>query len=162
MEAIHATYAHYVLHSVFSFELEPPSVDEISRRHEEIIAAGLPFLVAEMDGRIVGYAYASTYRLRPAYAYTVEDSVYVDPATTGQGIGHDLLQLLIARCEALDLRQMIAVIGDSANKPSIRLHERLGFRHVGVLSDVGWKQDRWLDTILMQRQLRSGSDTPPA
>jgi L-amino acid N-acyltransferase YncA len=150
---IAAIYAHYVLHALPTFELEPPDPDEIARRRAAILARGLPYLVAEIDGAVAGYAYAGPYRPRPAYRFTVEDSVYVRPEQQRKGLGRLLLAELIAQCESAGCRQMIAVIGDSANTPSIRLHEALGFRHVGVLREVGFKFERWVDTVLMQRAL---------
>jgi L-amino acid N-acyltransferase YncA len=152
---IAAIYAHHVVHGTGTFEIEPPDANEINRRRSEIAQHGLPYLVAARDDRVVGYAYAAPYRTRPAYRHTVEDSVYVDPAETGRGIGKLLLPALIEACEGAGRRQMIAVIGDSGNIASIRLHERFGFRHVGVLRSVGFKFDRWLDTVLMQLELRS-------
>jgi L-amino acid N-acyltransferase YncA len=150
---IAAIYAHHVLHGTGTFEIEPPDVDEINRRRSEIVQHGLPYLVAVRDERVVGYAYAGLYRPRPAYRHTVEDSVYVDPAETGCGIGKLLLPALIDACEGAGRRQMIAVIGDSGNIASIRLHERFGFRDAGVLRSVGFKFGQWLDTVLMQRPL---------
>ncbi len=152
---IAAIYSHYVLHGTGTFEIEPPDCDEINRRRSEIERHGLPYLVASVDDRIVGYAYAGPYRPRPAYRHTVEDSIYVDPAEIGRGVGKLLLPALIQVCDDAGRRQMIAVIGDSGNIASIRLHERFGFRHAGVLRSVGFKFDRWLDTVLMQLELRS-------
>jgi len=150
---IAAIYAHHVLQGTGTFEIEPPDAGEINRRRSVIEQHGLPYLVAVRNDRVLGYAYAARYRPRPAYRYTVEDSVYVDPAETGRGIGKLLLPALIQVCEEAGLRQMIAVIGDSGNSASIKLHERFGFRHTGVLHSVGFKFDRWLDTVLMQREL---------
>jgi len=150
---IAAIYAHHVLHGTGTFEIEPPDADEIDRRRSDIEQHGLPYLVAARDERVVGYAYAGLYRSRPAYSHTVEDSIYVDPAETGRGIGKLLLPALIEACEGAGRRQMIAVIGDSGNIASIRLHERFGFRDAGVLRAVGFKFGRWLDTVLMQREL---------
>jgi L-amino acid N-acyltransferase YncA len=155
-------YAFYVLNGLASFELEPPSVEEMARRHASITAATLPYLVAELDGRVAGYAYASAYRTRPAYRYTVEDSVYVHRDCGKRGVGGALLRELIARCAAAGARQMIAVIGDSANHPSIRLHEKHGFARVGLLPSVGYKFERWVDSVLMQRALGAGDTTAPA
>jgi len=150
---IAAIYAHHVLHGTATFEIEPPDIEEIARRRLEIEQAGLPFLVAAKDDRILGYAYAGPYRPRPAYRYTVEDSIYIDPAEIGRGLGKRLMPVLIAACEKAGARQLIAVIGDSDNIASVRLHERFGFRHAGVFRAVGFKFDRWLDTVLMQRKL---------
>jgi L-amino acid N-acyltransferase YncA len=161
MPAVQRIYAYYVLHGLGSFEEKPPSVSELQRRRKDVLGRGLPYLVAEIDGAVVGYSYASVYRTRSAYRYTVEDSVYVDEAFGRRGVGRALLSALIARCEASGWRQMIAVIGDSANTASIGLHESLGFRHVGTLQAVGFKFDRWVDSVLMQRELGAGGRTPP-
>ncbi|BBK40892.1 N-acetyltransferase [Allostella vacuolata] len=150
---LHAIYSHHVLHGLASFEEAPPDLAEMVRRRAEVLRQGLPYLVAELDGAIVGYAYASPYRTRSAYRFTVENSIYLAPDRAGQGLGGTLLAALIRRCEAGPWRQMVAVIGDSANRPSIRLHERMGFRPVGVLERVGFKFGRWVDSVLMQRPL---------
>jgi phosphinothricin acetyltransferase len=126
-----------------------------------VLAKGLPYIVAADADAVLGYAYAGTYRPRAAYAHTVENSVYLRPDAVGQGIGRRLLAALIEACEARGLRQMIAVVGDSANAASIRLHERLGFRRVGVLTHVGYKHGRWLDSVLLQRTLGVGANAPP-
>jgi L-amino acid N-acyltransferase YncA len=146
-------YRHHVLHGTASFEIEPPDLTEMKRRRAAIIELGLPHLVAERQGRILGYAYASNWRSRPAYQFSVEDSVYVDQEAMGQGIGRALLPALIEHCTALGKRQMVAVIGDSAQTPSIRLHAACGFEMVGTLKDIGFKFGRWLDCVLMQRAL---------
>ena len=159
--AITAIYAHAVLNGTASFELEPPSAEEMAQRRTALFAGGYPYLVAARDGALLGYAYAGAYRARPAYRSTVEDSIYVDAAAQGQGIGRALLDALIRDSAARGFRQMIAVIGDSASRGSIRLHESLGFRHVGTLDCVGHKHGRWLDTVLMQRGLGAGSAEPP-
>ncbi len=161
MPAITAIYAHHVLHGAASFETEPPSLQEMCRRRTEILGKGLPYLVAVHDNAIAGYAYAGTYRPRAAYRDTVENSVYLHADLAGRGIGTRLLHALIDECEARDLRQMIAVIGDSGNTASIRLHLRCGFRQVGTLTSVGHKHGRWLDSVLMQRALRHGDAIPP-
>lgn len=150
---IAAIYSHHVLHGIGTFEITPPDVEEMNRRRLAIVQQGLPYLVTIDADRILGYAYAAQYRPRPAYRYTVEDSIYIDPAETGRGLGQLLLAALIQACEEAGRRQMIAVIGDSGNIPSIRLHERFGFQHAGVLRSVGFKFNRWLDTVLMQRSL---------
>jgi phosphinothricin acetyltransferase len=159
--AICAIYGHSVRHGVASFELEPPDEAEITRRREAILAGGFPHIVAEEDGKVVGYSYAGPYRPRPAYRFTVENSVYVAPDQQKKGIGRALLPALIARCEAAGFRLMVAVIGDSANRPSIALHAAFGFRHAGLLPSVGWKHERWLDSVLMVRPLGPGASTPP-
>jgi phosphinothricin acetyltransferase len=172
MDAVTAIYAHHVLHGRASFETEPPGAAEMRRRWNEVVAKGLPYLVAiaaasepaaPTDGtdHLLGYAYATAYRPRPAYANTVEDSVYLRPEAAGRGIGRRLLSAVVAACEASGLRQMVAVVGDSANAASIRLHETLGFRRVGVFRNVGYKHGVWLDTVLLQRSLGVGNGTPP-
>ena len=153
MPKIHAIYGFHVLHGLASFEEEPPSVDELSRRRADMLDRGLPYLVAERGGVVVGYSYAAPYRLRPAYRFTVENSVYVDHNLRRRGAGYLLLSALIARCVERECRQMIAVIGDSENMASIALHERLGFIRVGTLHAVGFKLRRWVDSVLMQRAL---------
>lgn len=159
--AIAAIYSHHVLRGLASFEIEPPDAPEMALRRAHILAAGLPYLVAESGGQIAGYAYASLYRTRPAYRYTVENSVYIRHDCTGRGIGSALLPALIDACGHLGYRQMIAVIGDSANVASIRLHEKFGFVRAGLLPSVGWKFGRWVDSVLMQRALGTGSGSPP-
>jgi len=154
-------YAHAVRTGTASFELDPPDEAEMSRRREAILAGGYPHLVAEMAGRVAGYAYASAFRPRPAYRFTVEDSVYVAPDRQGFGIGRALLSALIVACEERGFRQMIAVIGDRASLGSIRLHEQAGFAHAGTLPSVGFKHDRWREIILMQRMLGPGDTTLP-
>ncbi|MBP0444149.1 N-acetyltransferase [Roseomonas sp. SSH11] len=161
--AITRIYAHWVEHGRASFELTPPGEAEMGARREAVLAGGYPHLAAvDGNGVLLGYAYASAYRPRPAYRHTVENSVYVAPGATRSGTGRALLEALIARCEAADFRLMVAVIGDSANRPSIRLHEQLGFRHAGVIPSIGWKHERWLDTVLMTRPLGPGDSTPPS
>jgi phosphinothricin acetyltransferase len=153
LAAITAIYSHYVLHTTSTFELNPPTVEEMARRREAVLALGMPYLAAEAEGRVIGYAYAGQYRPRPAYRFTVEDSIYVAHDSTGRGHGHLLLEELISACAATPARQMIAVIADTANLSSIALHARCGFRMVGTLEDVGQKFNRWVDTVLMQRGL---------
>lgn len=160
--AVTAIYGHHVATGLASFELEPPSVDEMSRRHRELAGGGYPYLVAERGGQIVGYAYAGAYRARPAYRFSVENSVYVDPDARRGGIGRALLEALIAECERLGFRQMVAVIGDSGNAASIGLHAGCGFAMVGTLPAVGYKFGRWVDSVFMQRPLGEGGRTPPA
>ena len=151
--AIRDIYAHHVLHGTGTFELTPPDESEMAARIDAVTSAGLPFLVAAERGNVVGFAYAGPYRSRPAYRFTLEDSIYLRPEATGGGLGGRLLQALLDRCQALGVRQVIAVIGDSANVASIRTHEKCGFVRVGTFRAVGWKFDRWLDTVLMQREL---------
>jgi phosphinothricin acetyltransferase len=159
--AITTIYAHHVLHGLASFEIEPPSENDMRQRRLDAVSRGLPYLVAECAGEVVGYAYASPYRLRPAYRYTAENSVYLHPAWVGRGIGRQLMLALLAECEAGGLRQIVAIIGDSANYASIGLHKSLGFREVGVLRSVGFKFGRWVDSVLMQRDLGAGDSTLP-
>ena len=161
LAAIHAIYAHHVLHGLATFEEVPPSVDELAARRASVLGLGLPYLVAETGGPVIGYCYATSYRPRPAYRHTIEDSVYVADGCGGRGIGLALLGALIARCEAGAWRQMIAIIGDSDNAGSIALHRRLGFQMVGTLRSSGWKLGRWVDTVIMQRALGPGDDLPP-
>ncbi|TDV56715.1 phosphinothricin acetyltransferase [Pseudomonas graminis] len=161
MPAVQAIYAHHVIHGTASFELEPPTLEQMLQRRAAICANGLPYLVAERDGEVVGYGYATLYRPRPAYRFTVEDSVYVRDGMAGFGIGHALLAAVIQHCTASGRRQMVAIIGNSENTASIRLHARLGFRHVGVFESVGFKHGRWLDTVIMQRELGEGATTTP-
>jgi L-amino acid N-acyltransferase YncA len=158
---IAAIYRHHVLHGVASFEDIPPDENEVARRRRDILALGLPYLVAKRSGRVVGYCYASRYRARSAYRFTLEDSIYVDAAEVGRGIGRALLSTLIERCCELGYRQMVAVIGGSDQWPSIRLHETLGFTRAGLLSAVGFKFGGWVDIVLMQRALGPGATTPP-
>jgi L-amino acid N-acyltransferase YncA len=159
--AIAEIYGHYVRTSLATFETEPPDAAEIGRRREVVVARGLPHLVAEIDGVVVGYAYAGPYRPRVAYRFTVEDSVYIHPAHARKGIGRLLLEAVIVACEQGGSRQMIAVIGDTGNVASIGLHRALGFREVGVFRSVGFKFGRWVDTVLMQRPLGAGDGSGP-
>lgn len=159
--AIAAIYGHHVLHGVASFEEIPPTRDELARRRQEMLAQGLPYLIAERAGRVLGYCYASRYRTRSAYRFTVEDSIYIDAAELGRGIGRALLSRLIERCTGLGYRQMIAVIGGGYQWPSIRLHAALGFTQIGTLAAVGFKFRGWVDTVLMQRPLGESSTTLP-
>lgn len=159
--AIAEIYAHAVLHGTASFETEPPDTAEIARRRGAITAAGFPYLVAERQGQVVGYAYVSAYRPRLAYRYSVENSIYVAPNLARGGVGRALLMALLARCEAEGYRLMVAVIGDSANAASVGLHRSLGFEDAGVLRNVGWKHGRWLDSVFMTRPLGIGAASPP-
>ncbi len=161
LPAIADIYAHHVRHGLASFEVDPPSANEMHARFDAIARAGYPYLVACDGARVLGYAYANHYRTRPAYRYSVEDSIYVAPDATGRGIGKALLVRLIAECEARGYRQMLAVIGDSANAPSIELHRACGFTQVGVLPSIGFKFGRWVDSVLMQRPLGQGERTLP-
>lgn len=161
IEAVQRIYTPYVLNGLATFEEIPPDLEELLSRKEAIKRAGLPYLVAESNQQIFGYAYANAYRPRPAYRYTVEDSVYVAEGFHSRGIGRALLSALIEHCEAGDWRQMIAVIGNSSNFGSIALHRRLGFQPVGTLKAVGFKLGRWVDTVLMQRVLGPGDGILP-
>lgn len=156
LPAITRTYTHHVLQGTATFEEIAPSVEEMGRRYNKTTAQGLPWLIAEVDVAVAGYAYASRFHERSAYRFTLEDSVYIDPAYHRRGVGRALLAELITRCEALGYRQMIAAIGDSGNHASIGLHRALGFRDVGVYGSVGLKFGRWLDVVLMQRSLGEG------
>ena len=159
--AITAIYDHAVRHGTASFEIEPPEAAEMLRRLNALLEGGYPYLVAEVDGAVAGYAYAGPYRPRPAYRWSVEDSVYVAPAMHRRRIGATLLGDLIAQAERRGFRQMVAVIGDSAQQPSIALHRAAGFHPIGTVEHVGYKFGRWLDTVLMQRALGSGASMPP-
>jgi phosphinothricin acetyltransferase len=159
--AITHIYAHAVRHGTASFELDPPDEAEMARRQRALLEGGYPYLVAELDGAIAGYAYAGAYRTRPAYRFSVEDSVYVAPKAHRRGVGHALLTQLIAESERRGFRQMIAVIGDAEQAPSIELHRALGFRMIGTIEGVGFKFDRWLASVLMQRPLGPGDTTKP-
>jgi phosphinothricin acetyltransferase len=160
--AIAAIYRHHVLTGLASFEEVAPEVAEIARRRAAIVEAGMPWLVAtDRSGTVLGYAYAGPYRPRPGYRYTAEDSVYVAPGAAGSGVGRALLSALIARCDTLGFRQLVAVIGDSGNAASIGLHRALGFAQVGLLPAVGFKFGRWVDGVLMQRALGPGSASLP-
>jgi len=161
LAAITRIYDHAVRHGTASFEIEPPDEREMARRYEALRAGGYPYLVAELDGAIVGYAYAGPYRARAAYRWSVEDTIYVAPSSQRRGIGRALLERLIADAEAGGFRQMIAVIGDSANASSIELHRAAGFRMVGAFDNVGFKFGRWLDSVLMQRPLGTGATAMP-
>ncbi|MGY4516403.1 GNAT family N-acetyltransferase [Lysobacter sp. HA18] len=161
LEAIHRIYAHEVEHGTATYEYVMPPMDEFAARVRAIVDAGYPYRVAEIDGRIVGYAYASAYRGREGYRWTVEDSVYIDDSARGAGIGRALLTTLIDDCTALGYRQMIAVIGDGANTASIALHERLGFHVAGRFAGIGRKHGRWLESVQMLRALGAGDRSDP-
>ena len=161
LETVTQIYAHHVLHGTATFEETPPSLDEMTHRYQKVRALGLPWLVAEADGVVSGFAYAAPFRERSAYRFTLEDSVYVDAAHHQRGVGRALLTELVARCEALGYRQMIAAIGDTANHASIGLHGALSFQRAGVYQKVGLKFGRWLDVVLMQRSLGEGDRSLP-
>ena len=162
IHAVTAIYAHHVNHGSGTFELDPPSVQDMSQRHANVVQLGLPWLVACRGEEVLGFAYAGQFRPRPGFRDLVEDSVYIHPQHTAQGLGAALLAELIGLCEQAGIRQMLAVIGDSANSGSIALHARLGFSHAGLLKASGWKHGRWLDTVLMQRALGPGQSCDPS
>ena len=161
LPAITGIYAHHVRHGLASFEEEPPALAEMTRRYHALVDKDYPYLVAEASGEILGYAYAGPYRPRPAYRYSVENSVYVAPTAARRGAGGLLLDALISACQARGFRQMIAVIGDSGNEGSIGLHASRGFRHAGHLTGTGFKLGRWVDTVFMQLALGPGDTCPP-
>lgn len=162
LSAIAAIYGDSVDTGTGTFELEAPGEAEMARRRDDVLSKGLPWLVAEVGGKVLGYAYANHFRPRLAYRFCVEDSIYLHRDARGRGLGTLLLAELMARCEAAGARQMLAVIGDSANAGSIGVHRRLGFQHVGTMKSVGWKFDRWLDVVIMQRALGVGDQLQPA
>ena len=161
LPSITAIYEHAVLHGTATFELMPPDLAEMGRRFDVLSTGGFPYLAASLDGRVVGYAYAGAYRPRPAYRFTVENSIYLDPAIHRKGIGLKLMHRLIEECISRGYRQMIAVIGDSANAGSIGVHTRCGFQMIGTHPNVGLKFGRWLDTVMMQLPLGAGASTIP-
>lgn len=161
LPAITAIYAWNVLNGTGTFELEAPDEAEMARRRDDVLAKGLPWLVAERDGTVLGYAYANLFRPRRAYRFCLEDSIYLANEARGQGVGRVLLAELLARCEAAGARQMLAVIGDSANAGSIGVHRALGFEHVGVMKSAGWKFDGWRDVVIMQKALGPGATSVP-
>jgi L-amino acid N-acyltransferase YncA len=161
LPAIQAIYAQHVLKGLGSFEEEPPSLEEMRRRHAEVTRAGFPYLAADFGGSLAGYGYCSLYRARSAYRFALEDSVYVRADVVGKGVGRTILEALVAGCEKLGARQLVAVIGDSANAASIGLHASCGFLRVGTLRSVGFKHGRWVDSVFMQRPLGTGDGTPP-
>jgi L-amino acid N-acyltransferase YncA len=162
MPGVTALYGHYVATSLATFEETSPSVAEMATRRAKVLTAGLPYLVAvNQHDHVLGFAYAAHFHTRSAYRFSVEDSIYVAAEATRHGIGGALLRALIERCTEAGMRQMVAVVGDSANAGSIALHARLGFRHVGVLADIGFKSDRWIDCVVMQRALGEGSSSAP-
>ena len=162
LPAIQSIYAHHVLHGLASFEETPPALDEIGRRFDDVRARELPCLAADFGGALIGYGYCAPYRSRSAYRYSLEDSIYVRHGSEGRGVGGALLGALITRSEALGYRQLIAVIGDSANAASINLHASFGFLRVGTLRSAGFKFGRWVDSVLMQKPLGPGDSTPPS
>jgi L-amino acid N-acyltransferase YncA len=160
LPAVAAIYAWHVQHGTGTFELDAPDAEEMGRRRGSVLANGLPWIVAEQGGAVLGFAYANHFRPRRAYRFCVEDSIYLADAARGKGLGKLLLAELMARCQAAGARQMLAVIGDAANAGSIGVHRALGFEPAGVLRSAGWKFERWLDVVLMQRTLGEGDVTP--
>lgn len=161
LPAVTAIYAHHVLHGTGTFETEPPSLAEMTARRADVLGKGLPYLVAEVDGQVRGFAYCNWFKPRPAYRFSAEDSIYVATGCEGQGLGRHLLAELMTQAEAAGLRKLIAVIGDSANHGSMGLHRALGFEDVGVLKSCGWKFGQWRDAVLMEKVLGEGSSTAP-
>jgi L-amino acid N-acyltransferase YncA len=161
LEAVQAIYAHHVLNGLGTFEEAPPTLAEMAERRAAVRARGLPWLVAEEGGTVLGYAYAGPFRTRAAYRYIVEDSVYVAEAARGRGAGKALLLALIEECERLGLRQMVGIIGDSGNEASLALHRACGFELMGVMPGLGWKFDRWVDVVWTQRALGPGAEAAP-
>jgi phosphinothricin acetyltransferase len=161
LPAITAIYGHHVLHGTGTFETTPPTGEDMAGRRADVLAKGLPWLVAEQDGRVLGYAYCQWFKPRPAYRFSAEDSIYLHPEAAGKGLGKQLLAALVAQAEAAGVRKLIAVIGDSANGGSIGVHRALGFTSVGTIADCGWKFGRWLDIVLMEKVIGTGSSTPP-
>ena len=161
IDAITRIYAHHVLHGTGTFEVDPPSVQDMRARRAEVLARGLPWLIAESDNQVSGFAYCNWFKPRPAYRFSAEDSIYLAPHANGQGLGRALLAELATQAERAGVRKLIAVIGDSANQGSVAVHKRCGFLHVGVLANCGWKFDRWLDVVLMDRVLGSGGTSAP-
>ena len=159
--AITAIYAHHVLHGTGTFEIDPPSCQDLAQRRADVLARGLPYLVAEDAGRIVGFAYCNWFKPRAAYRFSAEDSIYLHPDVQRRGLGRALLAELARQAEGAGVRKLIAVIGDSANAGSIGLHRSLGFSHVGTIAACGWKFGRWLDIVLMEKPLGPGATTPP-
>ena len=159
--AITAIYRHHVLHGTGTFEIEPPTAGDMTARRDDVLAKGLPYLVAEEAGQVLGFAYCNWFKPRPAYRFSAEDSIYMDPAAHRQGLGRALLTELGAQAERAGVRKLIAVIGDSANAGSIGLHQALGFAQVGTIAACGWKFDRWLDIVLMEKPLGWAHTQPP-
>jgi phosphinothricin acetyltransferase len=161
LPAVTAIYAHHVLHGTGTFETTPPTEVEMAQRHADVAARGLPWLVVEEDGQVLGYAYCQWFKPRPAYRFSAEDSIYLHHAVRGRGLGGLLLQALMEAAEAQGVRKLIAVIGDSANAASIGLHRAAGFTDAGAIRSCGWKFERWLDIVLMEKSLGDGDSTPP-
>ena len=161
LPAITAIYAHHVLHGTGSFETEPPSVADMTARRADVLSKGLPYLVVEQDGKIAGFAYGNWFKPRPAYRYSVEDSIYMAPELQSKGLGRALLTELMARFEAAGIRKVMAIVGDSANTGSVGIHLALGFTQVGIVDSCGWKFGAWRDIVIMQKTLGLGDTQPP-
>jgi phosphinothricin acetyltransferase len=159
--AITAIYAHHVLHGTGTFETDPPSAQDMAARRSDVLSKNLPYLVVEDEAGVLGFAYCNWFKPRPAYRYSAEDSIYLAPSARGKGLGKLLLTELMAQAERRGVRKLIAVIGDSANQGSVGLHKVCGFNHVGLLANCGWKFDRWLDVVLMDKTIGSGNSNPP-
>ncbi len=159
--AITRIYGHHVLHGTGTFETTPPTEADMHTRRHDVLSKGLPWLVAELDGQLLGFAYGNWFKPRPAYRFSVEDSIYLAPEAAGKGLGRALLAELLAQLERGGTRKVMAVIGDSANAGSIGVHRALGFEMVGTVASCGWKFDRWLDIVLMQKTLGAGDSTRP-
>jgi phosphinothricin acetyltransferase len=159
--AITAIYAHHVLHGTGTFETDPPSEQDMAARRSDVLSKNLPYLVVEDETGVLGFAYCNWFKPRPAYRYSAEDSIYLAPSARGKGLGKLLLTELMAQAERRGVRKLIAVIGDSANQGSVGLHKVCGFNHVGLLANCGWKFDRWLDVVLMDKTIGSGNSNPP-
>lgn len=161
LPAITRIYGHHVLHGTGTFETTPPSVEDMTARRADVLSKQLPWLVVEDDGQVLGFAYGNWFKPRPAYRFSVEDSIYLAPEAAGKGLGRALLAELMAELERGGIRKVMAVIGDSANAGSIGVHTALGFEHVGVVRSCGWKFERWLDIVLMEKTLGAGDSCPP-
>lgn len=161
LDAVTRIYGHHVLNGTGTFETTPPSLADMTARRADVLGKGLPWLVAEEDGQVIGFAYGNWFKPRPAYRFSVEDSIYMDPAAHRKGLGRALLAELLAVLERTGTRKVMAVIGDSNNASSIGVHRALGFEMVGVVQSCGWKFDRWLDIVMMQKTLGQGDSTPP-
>ena len=161
LPAITAIYAHHVLHGTGTFETEPPTVADMAARRADVLGKGLPYLVVEQDGQILGFAYCNWFKPRPAYRFSAEDSIYMADAARGKGLGRQLLDALCSAAEAAGVRKLLAVIGDSANTGSVGVHRGAGFTHIGVMRSVGWKFGAWRDVVLMEKPLGAGDTTSP-
>jgi L-amino acid N-acyltransferase YncA len=160
--SIAAIYAHHVLHGTGTFETEPPCAADMASRRADVLAKGLPYLVAEQDGELLGFACGNWFKPRPAYRFSVEDSIYLAPGLHRKGLGRALLAELLAHCETAGIRKVMAIIGDSANAGSVGVHCALGFTQVGIVEACGWKSGAWRDIVIMQKTLGTGSSEPPA